>query len=142
MLRIILGAIAGFIVWIIFLLVSDQIWVMLSPAYVRHQAEFQIAAANETAFMADTTVMIIAVLRSAIFSVAAGYIAALISKENFKSPLLLGIFLLAFGLFIHSMILNNVPLWYHPLILLPLVPLTLFGGEIRQQNSYPLRRTL
>ena len=131
MLRIIIGAIIGFIVWTIFLLVSDQLWTMLSPDwYGKHQIEFQAAVENKTPFMADTTIMIIAAIRSAIFSIITGYIAALISREHFKSPLLLGIFLLAFGSFVHSMILNNVPIWYHLLILLPLIPLTLLGGKL------------
>lgn len=133
MVRIILGAIVGFIVWTIFLIGSDQIWVALSPEwYGRHQTELQTAVNNKTPFTADSTVMIIAVIRSAIFSFVTGFIAALISKENFKSPLLLGIFLLAFGSFIHSMILNNVPFWYHLLILLPLIPLTILGGKFRK----------
>lgn len=135
MLRIILGAIVGFIVWTIFLIVSDQIWIALSPDwYGKHQADFQAAVNNKTPFTADTTVMIIAVFRSAIFTIITGFIAALISKENFKSPILLGIFLLAFGSFIHSMILNNVPVWYHVLILLPLIPLALLGGKFRRTD--------
>ncbi len=84
--------------------------------------------------MADSTILMIAVIRSAFFSIITGFIAALISKENFKSPLLLGIFLLAFGSFIHSMILNNVPFWYHLLILLPLIPLAILGGKLKKQN--------
>lgn len=134
MLRIILGAIVGFIVWTIFLLGSDAIWVALSPDwYGKHQTEFEAAVNNKTPFLADTTVLIIAVFRSAIFSIITGFIAALISKENFKSPLLLGIFLVAFGAFIHSMILNNVPIWYHLLILVPIIPLTILGGKLKKQ---------
>lgn len=133
MVRIILGAVVGFIVWTIFLVGSDQIWLALSPdGYGKHQTAFAAAVTDKTPFTADTTVMIIAVIRSAIFSLVTGFIAALISKESFKSPLLLGIFLLAFGGFIHSMILNNVPFWYHILILLPLIPLTILGGRLRK----------
>lgn len=133
MVRIILGAVVGFIVWTIFLIGSDQIWIALSPDwYGKHQTDFAAAVTNKTPFTADTTVMIIAVIRSAIFSLVTGFIAALISKESFKSPLLLGIFLLAFGGFIHSMILNNVPFWYHLLILLPLIPMTLLGGRLKK----------
>lgn len=135
MLRILLGASVGFIVWTIFLIGSDQIWIALSPAwYGEHQAEFEAAVNNKTPFSADSTILMIAVLRSAIFSVITGFIAASISKESFKSPLMLGIFLLAFGSFIHSMILNNVPFWYHILILLPLIPLVVLGGKLRKQN--------
>lgn len=133
MLRIILGAIVGFIVWTIFLLGSDAIWLAISPDwYGKHQTEFQNAVNNKTPFTADTLVLIISIFRSAIFTVVTGFIAALIAKENFKSPFLLGIFLLAFGGFIHSMILNNVPIWYHIGILLPLIPLAIFGGKLKR----------
>lgn len=136
MLRIILGAIVGFIVWTILLLGSDAVWVALSPDwYGKHQADFQAAINNKTPFLADTTVLIVAVFRSAIFSLITGFIAALISKESFKSPLLLGVFLVAFGAFIHSMMLNNVPIWYHILILVPIIPLTLLGGKLKSQRQ-------
>ena len=134
--RIIAGAVVGFIVWTIFLIGSDQIWKALSPDwYGSHQIEFEAAVNNKTPFMADSTILLIAVMRSAVFSIITGFIAASISKENFKSPLLLGIFLLAFGSFIHSMILNNVPFWYHILILLPLIPLTILGGKLKKQSQ-------
>lgn len=133
MARIILGAIVGFIIWTIFLLVSDQLWTLFSPDwYGKFQTDFQAALESKTLFEPDATILIIAVIRSAIFSFATGYIAALIAGEHFKSPLLLGIFLLAFGAFIHSMILNNVPVWYHLSILLPLIPLVLLGGKLWQ----------
>lgn len=122
-------------VWIILLLVSDQIWLALSPDwYGTHQNELAAAINNKTALTADSGILIVAVLRSAIFTVMTGFIAAWIAKENFKSPLLLGIFLLAFGIYIHSMILNNVPFWYHVLILLPLIPLAIRGGKLSRQN--------
>lgn len=136
MLKIITGAIVGFVVWTVLLLVSDQIWLAISPDwYGRHQNELVAAINNKAAYTANSLILLIAVVRSAIFSVITGFIAALIAKENFKSPLLLGMFLLAFGCFVHSMILTNVPLWYHALILLPLIPLTIIGGKLRKRNQ-------
>lgn len=131
--RIILGAIVGFIVWTILLIGSDQIWLALSPDWFgKHQAEFQSAVTNKTPFTADSMVLIISVIRSAILTLISGFVGALIAKENFKSPFLLGILLLAFGSFIHSMILSNVPIWYHFGILLPLIPLAILGGKLRR----------
>jgi uncharacterized membrane protein (DUF485 family) len=136
MVRIILAAIVGFIVWTVFLIVSDQLWIAFSPDwYGTHQAEFSAAVTNKTPFTADTTIMIIAVIRSAVFTVFTGFIASWIAGENFKSPLLLGIILLAFGAFIHSMILDNVPVWYHVLILLPLIPLAILGGKFYKSRQ-------
>ncbi len=132
MLKIILGAIVGFIVWTILLMSSDIIWLAFSPFYVTHQSQLKSAVINKTPFMADTTVMVICVVRSAIFTIITGVIAALISKESVKSPILLGIFLLAFGLFVHLSMWNNVPVWYHILILIPLIPLAIVGGKLKK----------
>jgi hypothetical protein len=133
MLRIIFGAIIGFIFWTILLLISDQIWLALSPGwYGKHQLELVTAINNKTPLMADSSILIIAVIRSAVFSIIAGFLAALIAKENIKSTTVLGILLLAFGMFVHSMMWNNVPAWYHILILLPLIPLTIIGGKFRK----------
>lgn len=131
--RIIWGAIVGFIVWTILLIGSDYIWEAVSPDWFgKHQIEWQAALTNNTPFWADSTILIIAGIRSAILSIISGFVAALIAKKNFKSTLLLGIFLLAFGSFIHSMVLNHVPFWYHLLILLPLIPLTILGGRLKK----------
>lgn len=136
MVRIIIGAIVGFIVWTIFLFISDAVWMMLSPDfYGTQQAALQEAVMNKTPFTMVTAIMVIAGIRSAIFTVITGFITATISKENFKSPLLLGIFLLAFGSFVHSMIINNVPVWYHILILAPLIPLAILGGKLKSQKT-------
>ncbi len=131
MLRIIIGAIIGFVVWIILLLISDQIWLAISPDwYGKHQIEMVATINRKMPFTADSAILIVAVARSAIFSIISGFITALIAKERFKSTVGLGILLLAFGIFAHLMILNNVPIWYHFLILLPLIPLTIFGGSL------------
>lgn len=130
MLRIILGAIVGFVVWTILLFVSDKIFETVSPDwYGRISAELLAAVENKTPYTTDTGIMILTGTRSAILTFISGFVAALVSKENFKSPLLLGIFLLAFGLFVHSIFWNYVPFWYHILILVPLIPLAILGGK-------------
>ncbi|MEP6903102.1 MAG: hypothetical protein ABJA66_15225 [Actinomycetota bacterium] len=134
--RIILGVIVGFIVWLFFLLGSDFIWIAMSPDwYGKHQTALEAAVKNKTPFMADSTILIIVLIRNIIFSMIAGFVAALIAKENFKSTLGLGILLLAFGIFIHSMFWSNAPLWYHFLNLLVVIPMTILGGKIRTLSS-------
>lgn len=133
MLRIILGAIVGFIVWTILLFTTDKILEIISPDwYGRISAELLAAIENKTPYTMDTAIMILTGTRSAILTLISGFVAALISKENFKSPLLLGILLLAFGLFVHSIFWNYVPLWYDLLILLPLIPLGILGGRLKK----------
>ncbi len=132
MLRIILGAIAGFIVWLILLRGSDFVWAAWSPDYGRYLTDLSAAVENKTPFTADSTIMLIIIIRSAILTFMAGFIVALIAKENFKSPLFLGILLLALGVLVSLLMWNIVPFWYHLLILLPLIPLSLLGGKLRQ----------
>ena len=133
MVRIILGAVVGFIVWTILLFTTDKILETVSPNwYGRISAELLAAIQNKTPYTMDTAIMILTGTRSAILTLISGFVAALISKENFKSPLLLGILLLAFGLFVHSIFWNYVPLWYDLLILLPLIPLAITGGKLRK----------
>jgi len=130
--RIIVGAIAGFMVWLILLRGSDFVWVALSPDYGRYLTDLSAAVENKTPFAADSTTMLIIIIRSAILTFIAGFIVAMIAKENFKSPLLLGILLLALGVLVSLLLWNIVPFWYHILILLPLIPLSLLGGKLRQ----------
>jgi hypothetical protein len=133
MLRVILGAIIGFIVWILLLMVTDAVWLAISPDWFgKHQTEFQAAVNNKTPFMVDSTILIITVIRSAIFTVITGYIAALIAKENFKSPALLGVLLFLFGGVVSLVAWNYLPFWYHLGILLPLIPLAILGGKLRK----------
>jgi hypothetical protein len=133
MLRIILGIIVGFIVWSILWVGSDFVLMAISPGwYGAHQTEFEAAVNNKTPFTADSWVLIIGLIRSVIFSVISGYIAATIARENAKVTLGLGILLLLFGIFIQSIFWNYVPLWYHIPFLLLLIPMTILGGKLRK----------
>ncbi len=132
MLRIILGVIVGFIVWSILWVGSDFVLSAVSPDwYGKHHTELEAAALNKTPFMSDSIVLIIALIRSVIFSLISGFIAALIARENAKSTLGLGILLLLFGIYIQSIFWNNAPLWYHIPFLLLLIPMTILGGKLR-----------
>ena len=136
MLKIILGVIVGFIVWLVFLLGSDFIWIEMSPEwYGRHQIELEAAVRNKTLVMADSTILIVCVMRNIIFCIIAGFVATLIAKENFKSTFSLGILLLVFGIYIHSMFWNNAPLRYHFLNLVVVIPMTFIGGNLKKNYA-------
>lgn len=133
MMRIILGAIAGFIVWSILWVGSDAVLSALSPGwYGKHHAQLETAVNNQTASMSDSTILMIGLLRSLVFSIIAGFTAAAIAKENSKSPLATGILLLLFGIFIQSIFWNYAPLWYHVSFLALLVPVTILGGKLKK----------
>lgn len=133
MLRIILGVIAGFIIWSIIWVGSEQVLSVVFPAWWGvHQTEFEKATFNKTPFTADTTILILNVIRGAIVSVLSGFMAAVIAGESRKTTLILGILLLAFGLFVVSMTWSQIPMWYHIVFSAMLIPMTILGGKIRR----------
>lgn len=135
MLRIVLGVVAGFLVWSMLWVGSDAILSLLSPGwYGRSLTELDQAARNQTPYTADSTLLVLALIRSVLCSITAGFVAALIARENTKSTVGLGVLLLLFGIFIQSVYWNYVPLWYHIPFLLLLVPMTILGGNFKRQK--------
>jgi len=133
MVRIILGIIVGFIVWSILWVGSDMILMSVLPDwYGKHHKELEAAVTNKTAFMSDSVILLIGLIRSMMFSIISGFLAALIAKENVKSTLGLGVLLLAFGIFIQSVYWNYAPLWYHLSFLILLIPMTVLGGKLKK----------
>ena len=136
MLRIILAIIIGFIVWSVLWVGTDVILSLISPNwYGKTFIDFQAAVDNKTSYTIASTILILSLIRSVIFSVLSGSITALIAKENTKSTLGLGILLLVFGIFIQSVYWNYMPLWYHLLFLGLLIPMTILGGKLNRQNQ-------
>ncbi len=132
MVRIILAIIVGFIIWSVLWVGSDFVLMAVSPDwYGKHQTDLESAALNQTLFMSDSLILIIALIRSVIFSIIAGFLAASIARENIKSTLGLGILLLLFGIYIQSIFWNNAPLWYHIPFLVLLIPMTILGGKLK-----------
>ena len=132
MLRIILGIIVGFIVWSILWVISDAVFSAISPDWGKTSADFRAAAENKTSFTLESSVLVILLIKSFIVSIISGFTTALIARENSKSTFGLGVLLLVFGIFIQSAYWNYMPLWYHILFLLMLVPMTILGGKLRR----------
>lgn len=133
MVRIILGAIAGFIAWSIIWVGSERVLSAIWPGwYGAHQAAFEAAVANGGAFAADTTILLMNIVRGSMVSVISGFLAALIARENRRSPLILGVLLVAFGLLIVSMSWSYIPLWYHIIFTALLIPMTMVGGKLKK----------
>lgn len=136
MVRIILGVIAGFIVWSIVWVGSDEILQTLSPAWFgsySHSAE--TAMVNGTEFVPDSTIALISLLRSFLTSIIAGLVAALVAAENRRSTVILGIVLLVVGLAVEIFTWRLAPAWYHILFLLFLIPMTAAGGKLRPTRT-------
>jgi hypothetical protein len=134
MIRIILGVVVGFIVWTVFWLGSDQVLITLFKQwYGRHQLALEDAKLNEVPFTADTTVLLVNLLRGTVASLMSGFIAAFMAGENRKTPFVLGILLVFVGLGFEAYFWNYLPVWYHAVFLLLLIPLTVIGGRLRSK---------
>jgi hypothetical protein len=133
MLKIVLGVIAGFVAWSIIWVGSDEVLKIASPMwYGAHQLGFEKAVTNGEPFTADTTILIMHLVRNAIVSIMSGFLAAFIAGENRRAPMILGIILLLVGIAVEAYAWNYAPAWYHVLFVLLLVPMTLFGGKLKQ----------
>ncbi len=121
MLKIILGVIAGFVVWSILWVAGDAV---LRSAWTNYNES--VKAMNFTVAM-----LIVPLILSAIVSIISGFIAAFIAKENVKSPLILGIILLIVGVFVQLGVWEQIPLWYHLTFWILLVPMTVLGGKLK-----------
>jgi hypothetical protein len=135
MLRIILGIFAGFVAWSIIWVGSDQFLHTLSRDwYGAHQERVALAVANGESFDADTTIVLIALVRSVIASIMAGFLAAVVAGENRRSPLILGIILLAVGIAVQVAVWNVFPVWFHLVFWALIIPMTVVGGKMKQSG--------
>mgnify|MGYP003393660746 CR=1 FL=1 len=133
MVRIILAVIVGFLVWTILWLGSEEVLSMIFPDWFgAHQIAFKKASFNNTPFwVEDTSILIWNVVRGAVVTIISGYVAALIAGEHKTSTRVLGVCLLLFGLFIVFVTWAMIPIWYHALFSLMLIPLTILGGRLK-----------
>jgi hypothetical protein len=108
---------------------------VLPDWYGAPQVAFQNAVENGPAtpgFMVETHLLIMHIIIGAIIAVIAGYVAALISGESKRTPLIAGILLLALGLAKVAMAWPYVPIWSHIIFTLMLLPLAIAGGKLRR----------
>lgn len=138
MVRIIVGVVAGFLVWVIVWVGTEQVFSALWPDWFgAHLIAFTAAIKNGGQFTADTTILLMQIVMASLVSVLAGYVAALIARETKRAPLILGILLAAFGLLKVVMSWPYVPLWHHVILMALLFPMTILGGKLKAARSRP-----
>lgn len=127
--KIILGIVAGFFVWSILWVGIDAVLKGVWTGY------------NESveAMSFSPAMLIVPLILSAVCSIISGFVAALIARENSKSPLILGILLLVVGIFVQLTVWDKIPLWYHLAFWILLVPMTVFGGKLIQLRNKEVR---
>ena len=130
MLKIILGVIAGFFVWSILWVGTDAVLKAVWAGYKE----------NVEAMSFSPAMLIVPLILSAVCSITAGFVAALIAGENSKSPLILGALLLIAGIFAQMGVWDKIPLWYHLAFWILLIPMTVLGGKLISQTNKEVRR--
>ena len=121
--KIILGVIAGFIVWTIIFVGGESVLRAISPSL----------AAPENAVSVDSAALLIGYLiRSIIASILAGLTSAFVAGGNARTPSILGVVLLIVGLFVQIASWRVLPVWYHLTFLILLIPMTILGGKLKK----------
>jgi len=120
-----LAVIVGLAVWIGVATVAGVIMRAAWPAYA--------IVADAMTF---TLPMMIARLSiGAVATVAAGWIAAMISRRSTLVTLLPGVILLAGFIPQHITLWEKFPVWYHLTFLLSLIPLAFLGGTLEAMRT-------
>jgi hypothetical protein len=129
MTRRILGAIAGIVAWIVFVVAFNTVMRALWAEY----------AAVEQAMAFTLPMMAARLSMSAIGSVVSGFVAAFVARERSKSALLAGGILLLVFIPIHVSLWTRFPVWYHLTFLVSLPIVSVLGGQLFQSESVKLR---
>jgi len=136
MVRIVLGAIAGFIAWVTAWVGSEKALSALWPeSYGAHQRAFEAALTHGGPFTADTTLLLVHVVLGSVISVMSGFLAALVAGDDRRAPLVLGFLLVALGVLKSVLSWPYVPLWYHVIFTALLFPLAIMGGKLKRERS-------
>lgn len=131
--RIILGAVVGFLVWSVVWVGSEKAMSAIWPDwYGVHQVAFEKAVTEGGDFTPDTTILVMNIVRGALLAILCGWLAAVIARENIRSPLTLGILLAAFCVVIMSMSMSYIPLWYPIIFTIVLIPMAMIGGKLKK----------
>jgi hypothetical protein len=131
MVRILLGVVVGFFAWAIVWFGGEMILSAVWADFGTHQAAFQEAIEHGGPFTANSTILLVHFVLASIVSVMSGFIAALISGENRRAPLILAFLLLAMGLAKAAMSWQYVPVWYHVGFTAILILMTILGGKLK-----------
>jgi len=121
MLRGTLAVIGGFVLWSI-------LWLSYN-AVLRKLA---VLPSDLQSPLHDTGALLILLIGSVLCSLAAGYLAALVTATtNYMPVYILCAVLIGVGIFFQTQLWQLMPIWYHLSFLALLVPATLAGAWLR-----------
>jgi hypothetical protein len=122
MLRTVLGVVAGVVTWLV---------VVIGVSFALRAIAPDLAA--ELNRHATTIALWERLAISFAGSVLGGFLAASVSGERLRAPLIAGtLLLLAWGTYHVTMIWNQFPVWYHLTFFASLVLLSVLGGRLRR----------
>src|SRR5689334_2399712 len=125
MLRLIAGALAGAVAWLVSVAILGFLVRIAWP---------EMAAVRNLTLL--TVPMLFTRLScSALSSLAGGYWAAMVGRENTRAPLGAGLLLLVVFVPYHMTIWQNFPVWYHLTFFVSLPVLSLLGGMLRSGSQ-------
>ncbi len=119
--RYIISVVIGFIIW-------TALWLGSNAAL-----QASMPNAFETSGATSNTSVLVGILGIAILvSLVSGYITMIIAAGKTMTPVaVLGIALVAVGIFVQIQFWNVMPIWYHLSFLAALLPCSVIGGLIR-----------
>jgi hypothetical protein len=121
MLRTVLGIAAGIAAWFV---------VVIGVSFLLRAVAPDLAA--ELNRHATTISLVERLAISFVGSLLGGLLAAAVSGERLRAPLIAGgLLLLAWGYYHVTMIWNQFPIWYHLTFFVSLVLLSVLGGRLR-----------
>ncbi len=121
--KIILGIIVGFIVWSVVFVGGEALVKAIAP---------DMAAPDGATYVGSVGILMGYLVRSIIASILAGFSAVMVSAENYRTPLILGIVLLVVGILVQAGVWTMLPVWYHLIFLALLIPMTFVGAKLRK----------
>jgi hypothetical protein len=120
-----LAIVAGFVLWSVLWLCYNQLLLKAG-----------ILPATLTESFSAPMPLVILLAGSVVFSLVSGYVTAKIAGVPYMMPaLILGVLLLATGIFFQLKMWNVIPVWYNVIFLLLLIPMTLAGARMHSSAS-------
>jgi len=121
----VLGVVVGFVLW-------SVLWLCFNQLLLKRG----LLPSDPTQAFSATTPLLLLLAGSVVFSLVSGYVAARVAGPPVMMPaLVLGIFLLATGIYFQLRMWNLLPVWYNVTFLVLLIPMTLAGARARSQAA-------
>lgn len=118
--RTIGSIVAGLVAWAVVVTVLNFGLRAAIPDYHAAEATLQFTMAMKIGRLTE----------SALASITAGIVVALVEQKRRWAPAIVGLIILGMFLPVHANLWNQFPAWYHLAFLLPLVPLVVLGSAL------------